>query len=46
MFGNEVKEVKGGFISILVAALGARLLANMVTVKGVTYAAEETIRAG
>ena len=31
---NEVKEQKGGFLSILLGTLGARLLGNLVTGKG------------
>ena len=36
---NEAKEQKGGFLSILLATLGASLLGNLLTGKG-------TIRAG
>ena len=35
---NEVKEQKGGFLSMLLDILGARLLGNLLTVKG-TYRA-------
>ena len=43
---NEAKEQIGGFLSMLLGTLGARLLGNMLTVKGIIAAGEETIRAG
>ena len=33
---NEAKEQKGGSLSILLGTLGARLLGNLITEKGVT----------
>ena len=42
---NEAKEQKGGFLSMLLGALGASLLKNMLAGKGVIRAGEETIRA-
>ena len=42
---NEAKEQKGGFLSMLLGALGASLLGNMLADKGVIRAGEETIRA-
>ena len=32
---NEIKEQKGGFLSMLLGTLGASLLGNLVTGKGV-----------
>ena len=47
---NEVKEQKGGFLSILLGTLGASLLGELLTKKlsgrGVIRAGEGTIRAG
>ena len=52
---NEVKEQKGGFLSMLLGTLGASLLGNLLTAKGIhrvgkgkgTHRAEEGIvRAG
>ena len=52
---NKVKELKGGFLSILLCILGASLLKNLLTGKGVKAktseqgiikAGEGTIRAG
>ena len=43
---NEVKEQKGGFLSILLGSLGASLLGNMLAGRGVIRAGEGTIRAG
>ena len=47
---NETKEQKGGFLSILLGALGASLLGDLLTKnlsgKGFVRAGEETIRAG
>ena len=35
---NEAEEQKGGFLSMLCGTLGARLLGNMLTGKGITRA--------
>ena len=47
---NEVKEQKGGFLSMLLATLGASLLGDLLTKnlsgRGVIRAGEGTIRAG
>ena len=50
---NEVKEQKGGFLSMLLGTLGASLLGNILTGKGVNKkgkvihrAGEEIVRAG
>ena len=47
---NEVKEQKGGFLSMLLSTLGASLLGDLLTKnlfgRGVTRAGEGTIRAG
>ena len=43
---NEVKEQKGGFLSILLGTLGASLLGNFLARKGINRAGEECIRAG
>ena len=43
---NEEKETKGGFLNMLLGALGASLFGNLWTVKGVIRASEGTIRAG
>ena len=50
---NEVKEQKGGFLSTLLGTLGASLLGNLLTGKGVNKkgkgiyrAGEGTVRAG
>ena len=43
---NEVKEQKGGFVSMLLGALGTSLFGNMLAGRGVTKAGEGTIRAG
>ena len=43
---DEVKEQKGGLLSMLLGTLGASLLGNMLAGKGVIRAGEETIRAG
>ena len=44
--GNEPKEQKGDFISILLGTLGGSLLGNMLAGKCFIQAGEETIRAG
>ena len=43
---NEVKGQKGGFRSILLGTLGASLLGNLLTGKGVNRAGEGIVRAG
>ena len=43
---NEVKEQKGGFLSMLLGTLGASLLGNMLAGKGMSRAGEGFIRAG
>ena len=43
---NEAKEQKGGFLSMLLGALGAILLGNLLTGKGAIRAGEGTIRVG
>ena len=43
---NEVKEQKGGFLSMLLGTLGAILLGNMLAGKGINRAGEGFIRAG
>ena len=35
---NETKKQKGGFLGMLLGTLGASLLANMLTVKGILRA--------
>ena len=42
---NEVKEQKGGFISMLLGTLGASLLENILTGQGINRAGEGTVRA-
>ena len=43
---NEVKEQKGGFLSMLLGTLGASLLGNILVSKGMNRAGEGFIRAG
>ena len=43
---NEVKEQKGGFLSMLLGTLGASLLGNFLTGKGINRAREGIARAG
>ena len=47
---NEVKELKGGFLSMLLGTLGASLLGDVLAKnlsgRGVIRTGEETIRAG
>ena len=43
---NEAKEQKGGFLGMLLDALGASLLRSMLAGKGVILAGEVAIRAG
>ena len=40
---NEAKEQKGRFLEMLLGTLGASLLGNLLTSKGVTIAGEEAI---
>ena len=43
---HEAKEQRGGFLSILLGTLGASLLGDILSGKGVIRAGEGTIRAG
>ena len=43
---NEVKEQKGGFLSMLLGTLGASLLGNLLTGKGINKKGKWTIRVG
>ena len=43
---NETKEQKGGFLSMLLDTLGARLLGNLLISKSTIRAGEGTVRAG
>ena len=45
---NEIKEQKGGFLSMLLGTLGASLLGNLLTGKGINKnkAGEGVLRAG
>ena len=45
---NEIKEQRGGFLSLLLGTLGARLLGNLLTGKGIIRAGEGKgiVRAG
>ena len=43
---NETKEQKGGFVSMLLSTLGASLLGNLLTGKGIVPAGERIVRAG
>ena len=43
---NEVKEQKGGFLSMLLGTLGASLLGNLLVGKGIVRAGEGIVRAG
>ena len=51
-FQNEVKEQKGGFLSMLLGTLGASLLGNLLTGKGlykgkgINRTGEGVLRAG
>ena len=42
---NEAKDQKGGSLSMLLGTLGASLLGNLLTGKGVMRAGEGTFRA-
>ena len=43
---NEVKEQKGGFLSMLLGTLGASLLGNILAGKGINRAGEGIVRTG
>ena len=43
---NETKEQRGGFLIMLLGTLGASLLGNLLTGKGMTRAGEGIVRAG
>ena len=43
---NEIKEQRGGFLSMLLGALGASLLGNSLTGKGIMRAGDGIVRAG
>ena len=43
---NEVKEQKGGFLSMLLGTLGASLLGNILAGKGINRAGEGIARVG
>ena len=43
---NEIKEQKGGFLSMLLGTLGASFLGNLLTSKGIHRADEGIVRAG
>ena len=43
---NEIKEQRGGFLSMLLGILGASLLGNLLTGKGIIRAGDGIVRAG
>ena len=43
---NEAKELRGGFLSMLLGTLGASLLGNILAGRGINRAGEGVIRAG
>ena len=43
---NETKEQRGGFLSMLLATLGASLLRNLLIGKGIMRAGDGKVRAG
>ena len=43
---NEIKEQKGGFLSMLLGTLGASLLGNLLSGKGINKKGEGINRAG
>ena len=43
---NETKKQRGGFLSMLLGALGASLLGNLLTGKGMMRAGKGIVRAG
>ena len=42
---NEAKELRGGFLSMLLGTLGASLLGNILAGRGINRAGEGVIRA-
>ena len=46
MIENETKEQRGGFLSMLLGTLGASLLGNLLSGKGMIRAGEGIVRAG
>ena len=43
---NKIKEQRGGFLSMLLGTLGASLLGNLLTGKGIMRAGDGIVRAG
>ena len=43
---NEIKEQRGGFLSMLLGTLGASILRNLLTIKGIVRAGDGIVRAG
>ena len=43
---NEIKEQRGGFLSMLLGTLGDSLLCNLLTGKGIMRAGDGIVRAG
>ena len=43
---NEIKEQRGGLLSMLLGTLGASLLGNLLTGKGIMRAGDGIVRAG
>ena len=43
---DEIKEQRGGFLSMLLGTLGASLLGNLLSGKGIMRAGEGIVRAG
>ena len=43
---NEIKEQKGGFLSMLLSTMGASLLGNLFAGKGINTVGEGIVRAG
>ena len=43
---NEIKEQRGGFLSMLLGTSGASLLGNLLTGKGIMRAGDGIVRAG
>ena len=43
---NEIKEQRGGFLSMFLGALGASLLSNLLTGKGIMRAGDGIVTAG
>ena len=43
---NEIKEQRGGFLSMLLGTLGASLFGNLLTGKGIMRAGDGIVRAG